>query len=76
MVKNIDDTFSALVDKWLVFVVLEFVSAALGFAYGFMTRNVLYVYVGGFFFSLGVFALTRWGYDKWRGKQKKTRKPK
>jgi hypothetical protein len=59
-----------LVDKWLVFVILEFVSAALGFGWGLLTGGVIFLYVGGFFFSLGVFAATRWGFDKWKGKHK------
>ena len=59
-----------MVDKWLVFVVLEFVSAAIGFIWGMITGGVLFIYVGGFFFSLGVFAATRWGFDRWRAKRK------
>ena len=50
---------------------LEFVSAAIGFTWGLITGKVLFVYVAGFFFSLGVFALTRWGFERWRAKQKK-----
>ena len=59
-----------MVDKWLVFVILEFVSAAIGFIWGMITGGVLFVYVGGFFFSLGVFAATRWGFDRWRTKRR------
>ena len=53
-----------MVDRWIVFVILEFVSAAIGFTWGLMTSSPLFLYVGGFFFSLGVFAATRWGFDK------------
>lgn len=66
-----DYIFLALVDRWLVFVVLEFVSATIGFTWGLVTGKVLFVYIGGFFFSLGVFAITRWGFDRWREKKKK-----
>lgn len=75
MVKNAVYVSCTLVDKWLVFVALEFVSATIGFTWGLITGGILFVYVGGFFFSLGVFALTRWGFDRWRKKKKKrTRK--
>ena len=50
--------------------ILEFVSAAIGFIWGMITGGVLFVYVGGFFFSLGVFAATRWGFDRWRTKRR------
>ena len=60
-----------MVDRWLVFVILEFVSAAIGFTWGLITGTVLFVYVAGFFFSLGVFAITRWGFERWRAKKKK-----
>ena len=59
-----------MVDKWLVFVILEFVSAAIGFIWGFVGNAPVFMYVGGFYFSLGVFAATRWGFDKWKTKQK------
>ena len=50
--------------------ILEFVSAAIGFIWGMITGGVLFVYVGGFFFSLGAFAATRWGFDRWRAKRR------
>jgi hypothetical protein len=62
-----------MVDRWAVFVILEFVSAAIGFIWGFTCnchQGYIFIYVGGFFFSLGVFAATRWGFDKWKQKQK------
>lgn len=65
-----------MVDKWLVFCATQFFSAALGFYWGFAARmdphhyNFIFMYIGGFFFSLGVFAITRWGYDRWKSKQK------
>jgi len=33
---------------------------------GISYNSPLFLYVGGFFFSLGVFAATRWGFDKWK----------
>ena len=63
-----------LVDRWLIFVILEFVSGAIGFTWGYVTNSLLFVYVGGFFFSLGVFAITRWGFDRWKGKEKPRRR--
>ena len=60
-----------MVDKWLVFVILEFVSATIGFVWGLVTGGILFIYVGAFFFSLGAFAATRWGFDRYRDKQKK-----
>ena len=65
-----------MVDRWLVFVILEFVSAAVGFTWGFAANVPVFMYVGGFFFSLGVFAATRWGFEKWKGKQKPRRTKK
>jgi hypothetical protein len=62
-----------LVDKWLVFVISEFVSATIGFIWGFVTHSMLFVYIGGFFFSLGVFAAVRLGFDRWKEKQKQRR---
>jgi hypothetical protein len=62
------------VDKWLVFVISEFVSAAIGFIWGFVTHSILFLYIGGFFFSFGVFAATRLGYDKWKEKQRQRRR--
>ncbi len=63
-----------MVDRWLIFVILEFVSGAIGFLWGMLTGVILFVYVGGFFFSLGVFAITRWGFDRWKEKRKKSRR--
>jgi hypothetical protein len=60
-----------LVDRWLVFVASQFVSAIIGFVWGLITGGIIFIYVGGFFFSLGVFAVTRWGYDRWKSKKKK-----
>lgn len=60
-----------MVDRWLVLIVSQFISAAIGFSLGFATHTILFIYVGGFFFSLGAFAATRWGFDKWRAKRKK-----
>ncbi|MEM0446455.1 MAG: hypothetical protein QXY85_07915 [Candidatus Nitrosocaldus sp.] len=51
-------------DRWMVFIVSQFVSAVLGFLWGIVTSNLLFVYIGGFFFAVGVFAITRWGYYK------------
>lgn len=59
-----------MVDRWAVFVILEFVSAVIGFFWGFYTGKSLFLWIGGFFFSLGVFAATRWGFDRWKQKQK------
>jgi len=69
-----------MVDKWLVFCITQFISGALGFFWGFQMRNtgpqyyLTFMYVGGFFFSLGVFAITRWGYERWKAKQKPRRR--
>ena len=62
-----------MVDRWLIFVISEFVSAALGFLWGFYTGSVVFLWIGGFFFSLGVFAATRLGFDRWKAKQAKAR---
>ena len=59
-----------MVDRWIVFVILEFVSAGIGFFWGFYRGAPVFIFIGGFFFSLGVFAATRWGFDKWKQKQK------
>lgn len=59
-----------MVDRWLILVITQFVSGAIGFTWGMVTGSVLFIFVGGFFFSLGVFAATRWGYDRWKGKEK------
>lgn len=72
--KTSDTNPQTVVDRWLVFVVLQFVSAAIGFTWGFVTHGILFIYVGGFFFSLGVLSATRWGFDKWRAKKKKARR--
>jgi hypothetical protein len=63
-----------MVDKWLVLVISQFVSGITGFVWGIITGGILFLYIGGFFFSLGVFAATRWGYDKWKAKQKQKQK--
>ncbi|MGI0088255.1 MAG: hypothetical protein ACREBI_09920 [Nitrosotalea sp.] len=63
-----------MVDRWLAFCVLQFVSGILGFFWSFYTRTPIFMFVGGFFFSLGVFAITRWGYDRWKSKQKPRRR--
>jgi hypothetical protein len=49
---------------------LQFVSGFLGFVWGIITGGILFIYIGGFFFSLGVLAATRWAYDRWKAKQK------
>lgn len=59
-----------MVDKWLVFVLSEFISAAIALFLAFTMHSFLLIWVGGFFFSFGVFALTRWGFDRWRNKKK------
>jgi len=59
-----------MVDKWLVFVLSEFISAAIGIFLALVMKSFLLIWVAGAFFSLGVFALTRWGFDRWKGKQK------
>jgi len=63
-----------MVDRWIVFVISEFASAAIGFSWGLLTHSFIFLYIGGFFFSLGVFAVTRWGFDRWRNKQKASRR--
>ncbi len=66
-----------MVDRWAIFVVTEFVSAGLGFLWGLISHNqysFIFLYVGGFFFSLGVFSATRWGFDKWKNKKKTRRR--
>ncbi|HLE34365.1 MAG TPA: hypothetical protein VI698_00595 [Nitrososphaerales archaeon] len=63
-----------MADRWLVFVILAFVSGAIGFIWGYVAKATLFIYVGGFWFSLGVFAATRWGYDRWKGKQKQKKR--
>ena len=61
-----------MTDKWLVFVILQFVSAIIGFSWWWFDFHHAFIFlvVGGFFFTLGAFGATRWGFDKWRGKQK------
>ncbi|MFZ1076612.1 MAG: hypothetical protein WAN47_04180 [Nitrosotalea sp.] len=63
-----------MVDRWLAFCGLQFISGILGFLWSFYTRTPIFMFVGGFFFSLGVFAITRWGYDRWKSKQKPRRR--
>jgi hypothetical protein len=75
-IKSTDSAHVSLVDRWLVFVILEFVSAALGFFWGFFTHNPFWFWIGGFFFSLGVFAATRLGFDRWKAKHKPRPKPR
>ena len=58
-----------MVDKWLIFVASEFISAAIGFAWGLGHNSLLFIWVGGAFFTFGVFAMTRWGFDKWKKKK-------
>ncbi|MDQ6864213.1 MAG: hypothetical protein M3044_10350 [Thermoproteota archaeon] len=65
-----------MVDRWVVFVISEFVSAALGFVWGLYTRSIIFLFIGGFFFSLGVFAATRLGYDRWKAKKRPVRRRK
>ena len=75
-IKSTDNGHSSLVDRWLVFVILEFVSAAIGFAWGLFTHSILFLFIGGFFFSLGVFAATRLGFDRLKAKQRPRRRSK
>lgn len=66
-----------MVDRWLVFVVLEYVSAIIGFAFwGFIDHHSIFLWVSGFFFVLGTFGATRWGFDKWRAKNKPRKREK
>jgi hypothetical protein len=68
-----------MVDKWLVFVLLQFVSAVIGFAFWYLIdphHNTLFLMVGGFFFTLGLFGSTRWGFDKWKERQKPRKRGK
>ncbi|GBC72732.1 hypothetical protein HRbin04_00123 [archaeon HR04] len=58
-------------DRWMVFIVSQFVSATLGFLWGVSTGNLLFIYIGGLFFAIGVFAVTRWGYDRFFGRKGK-----
>lgn len=60
-----------MADRWIVLIITQFISAAIGFTFGFVTRTPIFILVGGFFFSLGTFAATWWGFDKWRKKKKK-----
>ena len=62
-----------MVDRWLVLIVSQFVSAAIGFTFAFVSHNGIFMYVAGFFFSLGAFASTRWGFERWKAKKKKVR---
>ena len=67
-----------MVDKWLVFVGLQFVSATLWIClFGYIVdHNFIFLMVGGLFFTLGIFGATRWGFDKWRGKNKPRKREK
>ena len=66
-----------MADRWLVFVALEFVSAIIGFAFwAFVDHHFIFLLVGGFFFTLGTFGATRWGIDRWRGKNKRPKREK
>ncbi|MEO9307832.1 MAG: hypothetical protein ABI342_05945 [Nitrososphaera sp.] len=68
-----------MIDRWLVFVVLQFVSAAIGFAFWYLIdphHNTIFLLVAGFFFTFGTFGATRWGFDKWRGKNKPRKREK
>jgi hypothetical protein len=69
-VNRTHNALSSLADRWVVFVISEFVSATIGFAWGLYTRSILFLFIGGFFFSLGVFAATRLGFDRWKAKKK------
>lgn len=62
-----------MVDRWLVLIASQFVSATLGFVWGWITNSLIFIIVGGFFFSMGVFAATRWGFDRWKAKDKQRR---
>ena len=62
-----------MADKWLVFVILQFVSGFIGFAWWGLVdphHHIIFLMVGGFFFTLGTFGATRWGFDRWRSKVK------
>ncbi|MEO9365968.1 MULTISPECIES: hypothetical protein [Candidatus Nitrosocaldus] len=63
-------------DRWMVFIVSQFVSATLGFLWGVSTGNLLFIYIGGLFFAIGVFAVTRWGYDRFFRRKDKDRDKK
>jgi uncharacterized membrane protein len=65
-----------MVDRWAVFVVLQFVSAIIGFLFGLYVKSWLFIMVGFFFFAVGAFSATRWGFDKWRSKQKPRKREK
>ena len=66
-----------MVDKWIVFVILQFVSAALGFGFWYLVdHNFIFLMVGGLFFTLGTFSATRLGFDKWRSKNKPRKREK
>jgi hypothetical protein len=75
-IKRTHNALSSLADRWVVFVISEFVSATIGFAWGLYTRSILFLFIGGFFFSLGVFAATRLGFDRWKAKKKARRRKK
>lgn len=66
-----------MADKWIVFVILQFVSAALGFGFWYLVdHSFIFLMVGGLFFTLGTFGATRWGFDKWRSKNKPRKREK
>jgi hypothetical protein len=62
-----------LVDRWIVLVITQFISGTIGILWGYVAGNWLFVMVGGFFFSLGIFAATMWGYNRWKAKSEKAR---
>ncbi len=62
-----------MAEKWLVFVALQFTSAIIAFVFAVLFPSkfsFVFMWVGGFFFALGAFGATRWGFERWRGKQK------
>lgn len=65
-----------MVDRWAVFVLLQFVSASIGFLFGIYTHSWLPIMIGFLFFAIGAFGATRWGFDKWKGKQKQRKRRK
>lgn len=66
-----------MADRWVIFILLQFVSAILGFGfYFFVDHSTIFVMVALFFFTLGTFGATRWGFDKWRSKNKPRKREK
>ncbi|MFQ5969990.1 MAG: hypothetical protein ACE5J2_05810 [Nitrososphaerales archaeon] len=47
-----------MVDRYVIFIITQFISAAIGFAWGFATHTMLYTLIGGGFFAMGVFGAT------------------